>query len=251
MGKRSNTLDPSVNLSSFASSSMSPSRSKSNRLTPKSIKGRATKSKSPSKYKTKDKKTRNKKRSRSDAPTHETAKSMQIRTLLPIDDLLPTDDQIKKKKSAKHRSKTPVTDYVGLQNISCDDPFGVNKKNRNKKKRTMTPIVSLSETVKGPSFGSDDELNAHHSNRSMSARYSTKENVSTNAIVSSSKCISAASKSIDCVKQSVTNQINDGFESFHNALDEQENKLLNDLETVYDDKKDSLTNIEKKLYENA
>ena len=212
--KRSNTLDPSVNLSTFASS-VSPSRANS-KLRPKTAKGRP-KSKSPSGFSTKDKKARKKKRSSSDVMGQSTStKSMQIR-IIPIDDLTPiNDDELKK--------------------------------------QTMKPVTSLSATAKATSFGSDDDLNSQHSSRPMSARYSSKENISTNSMqqnVSSSKCISTASKRLHSAKQSVAKQINGGFESFRNALDEQQNTLLTELESVYDKKKDALSKIEKKLYENT
>ena len=197
-----------------------------------------------------------------------------------------------KGKKKKFQSQTPQKDYIGDLNMDDDDPFGVKKKKK-KKKSSVTPKVSLSTTIDGPLFSSDDELSGHDntnqngiksskkskkaSARAMSARYATNhDNISksmtfdmepneaptfTNSYSSSMKIkpmkltnsmtIQKGSKALDSKMNGIRKEINSSFSEFQRSLNNKQEELLNDLESVYDDKRDELTEIESKLFNNA
>jgi len=267
--KRSTTLDPSQNLAAYKASSLSPCPL-GKRLKSKDKLGRMAKSRSPSGVKPKDIKTTKsrkkaqRRRATSDAPRIGVSRSMLIE-LDGLDRLGPIDDNVrikkKTKKSKKFQSQTPGTKQFGVYNIeNNDDPFGQKKKLKKKgksKKGSMTPKVSLSTNVEATIFSSDDELNGHQqqtpcSNNKDKENECNNKGSSCNVIkLTDSKSVTQASKHLNSTTSSIKKAINDNFEQFHQALDDQENKLLDDLELKYEDKKDELDDVEKSLYENA
>merc|ERR1712129_338721 len=91
--------------------------------------------------------------------------------------------------------------------------------------------------------------------RSKSARFSRtrKDKTNDNSMqsISSSQCIARASKSLRFVKQGIDDDIDENFATFHDALKAQKQKLFDDLSSVYESKRNELSEIEKKLYSNA
>lgn len=68
--------------------------------------------------------------------------------------------------------------------------------------------------------------------------------------LSNSKSITNASKLLKESARSAKRQIGDAFNSYHDALDEQQDKLMDDLELLHEDKKEELGDAERNLFNN-
>jgi len=87
--------------------------------------------------------------------------------------------------------------------------------------------------------------------RSKSQQDSPKFQVERSMKLTNSKTISNASKALSVSARAAKRRIGDAFYSFHDALDEQEKKLIDDVEVVHEDKRDDIADAERKLFSNS
>eukprot|EP01084_Bolivina_argentea_P055608 101918_1 len=269
--KRANTLDPTQDLHRF-STTPSPSTPTEAKLKRKSGKNRMAKSKSPSGYKPrledkikrKNKKRKGRRRANSDIHGDPITLKVDIKDPIDIDTKpkRPMSTTIrKKKKKKKYQSQTPVNDYVGLM-MDDDDPFNVRKPKRKTKskakKQSMTPIVSLTSTIDDSVYSSrsdeEDAVDARERSRSQSARFSALKSSSSKICkvkLTNSRTITETTRVLQTVNAGIKKDINRGFHEFRRGLEDQQMQLMDDLESLYADKKEQMTHIEQKLFQNG
>eukprot|EP00484_Ammonia_sp_Unknown_P024455 CAMPEP_0197025396 /NCGR_PEP_ID=MMETSP1384-20130603/5757_1 /TAXON_ID=29189 /ORGANISM="Ammonia sp." /LENGTH=692 /DNA_ID=CAMNT_0042453923 /DNA_START=52 /DNA_END=2130 /DNA_ORIENTATION=+ len=288
--KRANTLDPSSDAFRESarlalSSTPSPSTDSSKRLKPKANTTRVAKSKSPSvstkslhaaskQFPRQQIKAKKAKTSRQRSGSDANVLAIKLQSSADDDKSMSSMLKKKKKKKQKQGSQTPANDFVGYSAKSDDDPFGVKKKRKKSSMNSsVTPTVSLSATIEGPELSSDDELNGvagidvskrrkKSKSRAKSARLSNlsksmtfmdgdEDNEQNIIKLTNSMTIQQGANALDSNMNDVKREINTGFDAFSRALKQQQSKLLEDVDAVYDDKKDELVEVERKLFENG
>eukprot|EP00481_Brizalina_sp_1-RS-2013_P001595 TRINITY_DN400_c0_g1_i2.p1 TRINITY_DN400_c0_g1~~TRINITY_DN400_c0_g1_i2.p1 ORF type:complete len:104 (+),score=23.33 TRINITY_DN400_c0_g1_i2:119-430(+) len=96
----------------------------------------------------------------------------------------------------------------------------------------MTPKVSLSTSIEESLFSSDDELNPD---------FQTNNSNNNNVFkLTDSRSITKANKNLSILNQNICNQIEQYFTEINQKILDRKNKLLLDLENIYNSKKEKV-----------
>jgi len=177
------------------------------------------------------------------------------RTVVSDDVVLHIDTQlmVNSKMKNKKKSKTPGTDLeYALIDFDEDDPFNLKRAKTERKKGRPKSTREHSNKGRKRRFSDDLPPELFHA-RTFDPDAKSKSTANAQRRgqrplkLTNSKSIASASKSLSDSARDARRRIGDAFSAFHDALDEQHGRLLEDLELLHEEKKQELESSERRL----